>query len=382
MKIYHRITSQVISRQRCTLSHKAPAESMWNVARSLSPYPGRIVPGYSFPSKAIQARNKISRLTLAVLFASLALVVSSLRADEIPQSNPSARPLADIEIDTNSDPKAIAKSSESKVIEEVTLNSSYAGKADVKSGSGGKLDEQTTDFNYSANIPLRSDMSLLAGVRYNRLDFGQSGSSPLPNSLETVSIPVGINYKISDRWGFFGVLSPQLNLLNGWDEIQSQDIRLGVTVGATYEFNNDLSGRFGLAINSGQEDSPVIPLVGLNWHFAEFWTLNFGFPKTSIDYQLFEKLRLSVIELGFQGGTYHTGSSYGNSVGHPELNDRDLVYTEIRVGTGASYTLTKNVDLQASTGVVAYREFDFKDSGYKQKVDPAPYIQLGVKVGF
>lgn len=370
--------SKLSGTRRC----KIHASSPWYVARSLSPYPGRFLIHSVLPRKAIQSGLALRRLLRILLLVGLVLTAAKLSADEVTSSKVAAGSLADLEVEMKNDPKAIGKLPQSGVLEEASLQYSYAGKADLDSNSGGKLDEQVTAFHYGASVPVNPEVTILAGVQYTRLDFGQSAGSPLPNSLETVAISTGLHYKISNQWNVFGIVSPQLNLLDGWDEMSSQDIRVGGAAGAVYEFNKDLSVQFGLALNPGQKDWLVIPLLGLNWRFAESWTLNLGLPKTSIDYQLFQKLRLSVIEMAFHGGTYRTGSTYGNSVGRPELNDRDLTYTEVRVGTGASYALTKNVDLGLSAGVVAYREFKFEDSGYKQKVEPAPYVQVGVKVGF
>lgn len=357
-------------------SAPSKVEAVWYAARTLSVYPGR---SWMKVSSGRYSWRASVRLFWICLWAGLALGAVKLNAED----SSSARSSSGIEVDTKGvDPKAIEKAPSFRVLQDVSLNYSYAPQAKLKSGAEGKLDEQAIDFNYGVSIPISADLSILTGLQYSRLDFGQPEHSPLPDSLEKVSVSLGAHYKISDQWSVFGILSPELRLLNGWDAIGSEEFQLGGALGASYEFNPALSLRFGFALNSGWADSPVIPLLGLNWRFAEAWTLNLGFPKTAVEYQVLPQLRLSVVELAFQGGTYHTGNSYGNSVGRSDLNDRDLQYTEVRVGSGATYALTKNVDLSLAAGVIAYREFDFKDTGYKQKVDPAPYIQAGVKVGF
>jgi hypothetical protein len=88
------------------------------------------------------------------------------------------------------------------------------------------------------------------------------------------------------------------------------------------------------------------------------------------------------IEASFEGGFYYTSSTYGNSAGMSQLNDRRLEYSEIRVGTGADYGVTKDIHVGLDAGAVVYREFDFQNSGFSPKVDPAPYVQLGAKVAF
>jgi hypothetical protein len=65
-----------------------------------------------------------------------------------------------------------------------------------------------------------------------------------------------------------------------------------------------------------------------------------------------------------------------------KLNDRNLDYNEVRVGAGADYAVMKNVNVELTGGAVVYREFDFDNANFSPKVDPAPYVQLGIKVGF
>ncbi len=266
--------------------------------------------------------------------------------------------------------------------EDVSLDYSYVGDADLRSGLGGHLGEQTTRFGYSVKAPINDQWSLRFGLDYNRLDFGQPAGSPLPYNLQTLSASFGANYKVSDQWGVFVAVMPRLELIDGWNQIESQDFQLGGAIGATYDPNQDLSLRFGLAINPGSLDTPVLPLLGVRWHFAKPWTLNFGFPRTSLDYQLLPNLRLSPVEVNFNGGSFHTSKTYGNSVGMAQLNDRQLDYTEVRVGSGADYAVTKDIHVGLDAGAVVYRKFDFKDASFSPKVDPAPYVQLGVKVGF
>ncbi len=266
--------------------------------------------------------------------------------------------------------------------EDVTLNYTYVGDADLHSGLGGHLGEQTTQFGYSLKASLNDQLSLRFDLNYNRLDFGQSAGSPLPFDLQTLSASIGASYKLSEQWAVFGAVSPRLEMIDGWDQIESQDFQLGGILGATYDPSQDLSLRVGVAINPGTTGLPVMPVLDLRWRFADAWTLNFGFPRTSIDYQLLPNLRLSPIEIGFEGGSFHTDKTYGSSVGMEDLNDRKLDYREVRVGVGADYAVAKNIHVGLSAGAVVYRQFDFNDANFTPQVDPAPYVQLGVKIGF
>ena len=311
-----------------------------------------------------------------VIRGSLLLATAALlRADPPSVSSPDAS----VQVD---DKQISVAQPSSKILQDASLDYTYVGDAGLKTGTGGNLGEQTTRFGYGIKAPVTDQWSLNFGLNYNRIDFGQPAGSPLPFSLETLTATFGATYKLSDQWSFFGDVVPRLELLDGWNQVESGDFQLGGALGANYEVNPDLSLRFGVAINPGTTGLPVMPLLGLRWRFAEAWSLNFGFPRTSIDYQILPNLRLSPLELGFEGGSFHTDSTYGNSVGMPNLNDRNLNYREVRAGVGAAYDVTKNVQVGLNAGAVVYREFDFSNANFTPSVEPAPYVQAGVKVGF
>ncbi len=318
-----------------------------------------------------------------ILFVKIALCLAAVDLFGDDQS-PGAPPTSSdgITVDQKDYKGISTKTPTLSIREDVNLSYTYVGNSDLKSGASGHMGEQTTQFGYNLKVPVNESLSFQWGINYNRLDFGQPAGSPLPDNLQTLSTTLGAEYKLSDEWALFGAVVPRLELIDNWDQIESQDFQVGGALGAIYDPNPDLSLRFGLAVNPGSIGTPVLPLLGLRWQFAKPWTLNFGFPRTAIDYQLLPNLRLSPIEISFNGGSFHTSKTYGNSVGMVDLNDRRLEYNEVRVGTGADYAVMKNMHVGLTAGAVVYREFDFKDASFSPKVDPAPYVQLGVKVGF
>lgn len=326
-------------------------------------------------------KNRCRLAFLSLVGISLNLL-SPVLYGQTEEANVIQTKIPELSVDQDSSKDIITNPKKLTIQEDVTLRYSYVGESKLKSGASGDMGEQTAQFGYGLKIPLNTDLSLRVGLNYSRLDFGQPEGSFLPDSLETLSTSLGADYKIDSEWGVFGVIAPRLSLVNGWDSVDSENFDISGAVGASYEVNKDLSLRFGLGINPGTSSIPVLPIVGVRWKFEKDWTLNLGFPRTAIDYQLLPNLRLTPIELGFEGGSFHTGKTYGDSVGMPQLNNQKLDYTEVRVGIGASYTVVKNVDIGLSAGVVAYRQFDFKNADYSPEVDPAPYVQIGARVGF
>jgi hypothetical protein len=270
-----------------------------------------------------------------------------------------------------------------RIDQDATIAYSYVGGAYYKSDATGNLgSEQATEFRYGLKIPIDQQIKLQFGLNYTRLDFGEPTGSPLPYSLETLELHFGASYKLSEQWGLFADIAPRLEIVDGWDNIESNDFEIGGVIGATYDPNPNLSIRGGLGINPSGIDIPVLPVIGVRWRFTQDWTLNFGFPRTSIDYQILSNLRVSPLEVGFEGGDFHTSKTYGNSVGDSYLNDRRLYYSEVRLGVGADYAVQKNLHVGLDTGAVVYREFDFHNTGYSPTVDPAPFVQLSARIGF
>ncbi len=326
---------------------------------------------------------KTTSLYRLLLFAKIALflaVVNLFGDDQGPLTPPTSSD--GITVDQKDYRGVSMKTPSLSIREDVNLDYTYVGDADLKSGATGHMGEQTAQFGYGLKVPISENLSFQWRINYNRLDFSQPAGSPLPDNLQTLSTSLGAAYKLSSEWALFGAVIPRLELIDNWNQIESQEFQLGGALGATYDPNPHLSLRFGVAVNPGAIGTPVLPVLGLRWQFAEPWTLQFGFPRTAIDYQLLPNLRLSPLEIGFNGGSFHTGKSYGGSVGMAQLNDRKLDYNEIRVGAGADYAVMKNIHVGLTAGAVVYREFDFKDASYSPKAEPAPYVQLGVKVGF
>lgn len=266
-------------------------------------------------------------------------------------------------------------------VHDASIQYAYAPGAEIKSGGGDEVNEQDFQLDYGARIPWNDALKFGFGVHYDRLDFGGTSGSGLPDNLQSISIRLGFDHKITEEWGAFAFFSPALNLVNGGDEIDSGNFQMRGALGATYKVHKDLHFRFGLMINPGLDDLPVLPIGGVYWHFADQWTLQVGIPETAIRYQVLPKLGLA-LQAKARGGNYRTGGSYGTSLGRPLLNDRTLNYTEIRVGGAAQYDFTENVSAELSTGVIAYRKFEFEDSGYEPEVEPGPYFGITVKSKF
>ncbi len=329
-------------------------------------------------------RKKFNLFLGLIFLSTISLMVSLYSQENAPTS-----PTISSTPDTNTSDLAPGVPTKSDISENappkfrigVVLNDSYVGGSSTKSGSNdhGSLSEQLFRFECRSSIPVSDDLSVLLSAGYNRFDFSSlDATSATPQNLEIEKASVGLSYRISPQWETFGMITPSIGEVNGWGRSY---FLLSGAAGANWKVNPDLSFTFGLAVNpEGVSDLPVIPLIGAHWHFEDQWTLNVGLPRTSIEYALTKELHFWAGP-SFEGGSFKTGSSYGNAFGRPDLNDQKLEYREIRVALGTDYKITPAIGISAELGSAVYRDFYFRNVGYSPHSDPALYGQLGVKIG-
>jgi hypothetical protein len=164
-------------------------------------------------SYSINARSRVTLLMLKLhrwyvrflIQGSLLLVASALLFAEPPSTVIDSKDIKGLSLDQT--PTSLK--------EDVSLDYSYIGGADLQSGLRGHLGEQTTQFRYGLKVPLNDQWSLHFGLDHNRIDFGQPIGSPLPYNLQPLSFGFGANYKNSDRWS---VLEPSSTGSNHFED--------------------------------------------------------------------------------------------------------------------------------------------------------------------
>lgn len=121
----------------------------------------------------------------------------------------------------------------------------------------------------------RVSVRLLAMYDFSRYDFSDTtrfgGSDPW-NNVHTVRLGGVLNYGISERWAAFG---GGFVSYAGEDGARFADsVTGGTLLGASYQWSERLTSQFGVTLSSELEDDvSVFPFLGINWRFADDWTL-------------------------------------------------------------------------------------------------------------
>lgn len=268
-----------------------------------------------------------------------------------------------------------------RISQETNLSYSYVGAADVKQGDAklGNVSSQTTDLKYVISPEIKEGLLFRGGVEWERYSFGLPDNAPLPNTLQSTNLIVGFDIQLADQWLMRVEAAP--GFYSDFVDLSSRDVNVPVIIGASYLVNKDLQWVVGMSIDLWRE-YPVLPGAGVRWKFADQWVLNFILPKPRLEYEL-EKAITLYVGADLKGGTYMVNGDFGKSHGRGNLNQTVCEYTEIRTGGGVSWKATPFLTVEAETGAMVYREFNFSRADTAMRSDEAaPYAQIGISGNF
>ena len=264
---------------------------------------------------------------------------------------------------------------------ELDANYSVTGGAQTKfhGGRSGEVTEQSALLHSVVSIPATASVLLRVGLDYQINGFGLPDSAPLPNTLQSTSLVLGMDVQAFESWIIRLEATP--GIYSDFHDLNSGDLNIPVAFGASYIAGPDLQWVIGLRFDANAK-YPVLPGVGVRWKFADKWVLNAIPPTPRLEYQL-SKAATLYVGADLRGGTYRVDGQFGSSHGNPKLNHSIVELDEIRTGAGANWKLRNNLTLGLEAGYLAYRKFDFPraDVGFKTH-SGAPYGQLAISSRF
>jgi hypothetical protein len=258
---------------------------------------------------------------------------------------------------------------------EYVINETYVGNGDVQRGQHVLRDFDENDILLRFVLTPRIKLGVLRlGAEWERFSFGFSDRAPLPDTLQAVSLVLGLDTQLSDsillrfqaQPGFYGT-----------DNFESQDVNVPFVIGGTYIYSPNLQFVLGIGVDVDRK-YPVLPGGGVRWKIARQWVLNAVLPTPRLEFQLNKALTF------YAGGTvketnFRVGDRFGSTRGIPRLNQAVLTYGEIRTGAGADWKVSPVITLSAEAGYQPYRDFDFYRANVRYHQDGgAPYGTISV----
>ena len=258
---------------------------------------------------------------------------------------------------------------------EFVVDETYVGNGDVQRGQHVLRDFDENDILLRFVLTPRIKLGVLRlGAEWERFSFGFPDSAPLPDTLQAVSLVLGLDTQLSDsillrfqaQPGFYGT-----------DNFESQDVNIPFVVGGTYIYSPNLQLVLGIGVDI-ERKYPVLPGGGVRWKIARQWVLDAVLPTPRLEFQLNKDLTL------YAGGTiketnFRVDDRFGSARGIPRLNQAVLTYSEIRTGAGAAWRVSSVITLSAEAGYQPYRDFDFYRADVRYHQDGgAPYGTISV----
>ena len=257
---------------------------------------------------------------------------------------------------------------------------SYSAPSAISAGGLklGDIDTLQSHLSYQRRFGSVTNLEWLTGLDWQRYGFSVPSGSPIPNTLQSIALTLGVNWPLGDKWNFRLQVAP--GVYSDFRDFSGGDLNAPVTAALSYTINPDLQiiGQFNA---DARREFPVIAFVGARWHFAERWTMLALFPRPRLEYQATDALALFAGG-GFYGGAYRVAENFGRTHGQPNLDDQIVNYREIRAGAGLRYSLGSRVSAELEGGWMIDRRFNFKDRHLLLNGDGAPYVGAFVSLSF
>ena len=196
---------------------------------------------------------------------------------------------------------------------------------------------------------------LRLGAECERFSFDYASSAPLPDSLQAVSLVLGLDTQLSDSILVRFEMQPGV-YNTGFDNL-SDDFNVPFIVGGTYIYSPNLQFIVGVSVDV-ERKYPVIPAAGIRWKLARQWVLNGVLPTPRVE---FEPVKDITLYLGadMKQTNFRVDDHFGAMHGNTHLNHAVLTYSEVRTGMGLDWKITSVVTVSAEAGYQPYRSFDF-----------------------
>jgi hypothetical protein len=265
---------------------------------------------------------------------------------------------------------------------EFVAEDTYVGGGDVERGPR----KSVRDFDENDSIvhlvftPRIQPGVLRLGVEWERFSFGLPNGAPLPDTLQSVSLVMGLDMQFSDSIivrveGQPGVYDTEFDNL-GWDSFNFPFL-----VGGTYIYSPNLQLVLGVSVDI-ERKYPVIPVAGIRWKIAPRWLLDAVLPTPRLQFEMSRDVSLYV-GANVKQTSYRVPDDFGDANGIPRLNHAILTYSEIRTGGGFDWKISPIVTFTGEVGYQPYRDFDFYRAEVRYHQDGgAPYAMISLHGAF
>jgi hypothetical protein len=262
---------------------------------------------------------------------------------------------------------------------EFDAEETYIAGADVVRGNRviGDFDEGDTILRFVLTPRIKFGV-LRLGAEWERFSFGFPDRTPLPNTLQSANLIVGLDTQFSDS--FLIRIEAQPGIY-GTNDLSTNDFNVPFVLGGTYIYSPNLQFVLGVGLDADRK-YPVLPGGGVRWKIAPQWVLNAVLPTPRLEFELAKNVTL------YGGATlketnFRVASDFGSMHGNPRLNNAVITYSEVRTGIGFDWKLSSAITLSGEVGYQPYRTFDFYRADVRFREESgAPYGMISLHGAF
>ena len=258
---------------------------------------------------------------------------------------------------------------------------SYSGGGDLNRGTAkaGEVSVSRFDFSVSGRLPIRQGLFFTPGLAYSHVTLDASAGVPLPDSVQELTLSLGVRGVLSQKWAYLAALRP--GFYGDFKKINGDSFNAPLFLAAFYVQNPDLTWTLGVTANAFN-DNPVMPVVGVRWKFAPDWQLDVGFPRSGVSYAVDSNLTVRG-GVSVMGGNYRITENLGvPAPGIRRLANTILDLTEVRVGAGLVYKFQNGLEFDADVGVTTLRRFEYHDRKFRLNGDNVAWVSLAIRHRF
>ena len=240
----------------------------------------------------------------------------------------------------------------------------------------GDQDAFNLSFEYAHRFHLTGPWHLRAGIAYQRFEFGET-SAPVPDQLHSLAAVISLDYMVGKDVGLFLQIRPGFY---AEDDFHGDSFDIPITLARAWVLRpQKLFVITGVTAAFLRGELPVLPVLGVIWHFDPRWTLHAVVPEPRIIFRASRNVQ-------FWGGAQLTGGSFrtnaDDDIVPQKLSNAVVDYTDIRLGGGVSFRLLDAVALDLGGGYSIQRRFNFARADDDFDADGAPYLRAGLKAEF
>jgi len=202
----------------------------------------------------------------------------------------------------------------------------------------------------------------LYGLAYSRTTLDADPGLTLPETLQELSLSLGLRRELSANWGLAVFFRP--GFYGDFESLNGDSFNVPMLLLTSYRESAARMWFFGVNVNPFSEN-PILPAVGLRWQVSPSWTLDLAYPRTSLMLTVSEDFKAGVA-VSAQGGKYRVTDNLGvPAPGVARLANTYLDYNEFRAGLRMEKKVGPSLTLEAEAGALIEREFDFYDRNYE-----------------